>query len=542
MLTNPVREWRHCRIVGKQAWRARAPASLAVRARQIVARLRANDLPNNASRSPSRTQLQAINIFTRLNYSGLSIEFARSMSHPSPQLPTDSTTPRLLEGWPDWSILIVDDEPGMRNFLVKTLVPRCRTVLSAGSAEEGAEFLQAQHVDLVILDISLPGQSGVGWLKTLREGGYRGHVILITAFADLETAIEALRAGASDFILKPFRVPQILNAIKHCFEASRLQRENYVLKHTLSWKTGGATGLVGGSATLRALRESLPRVAAVDSTVLLQGESGTGKELVARALHAMSPRAAGPFVPVNCASMSAELMESTLFGHAKGAFTGAVSARDGLFYYAQGGTLFLDEVAELPLPLQAALLRAVEDLRIRPVGSTQLIPVNVRIMAATNRSLLQEVAAGRFRKDLYYRLQVVDMTLAPLREHKEDIADLVQHFIRHLAPGMGVAPLAITPAQMDYLMQYHWPGNARELRNLVERSLILGELNVSALYGAAPAAVQGATPAATNLQILEKQHIQAVLDSVQGDKTRAAELLGISRRTLERRCAEWATA
>jgi len=451
---------------------------------------------------------------------------------------TDTLPSRPVEGWPDWSILIVDDEPGMRNFLVKTLVPRCRTVHSAGSAEEGAEFLQSLHVDLIILDISLPGQSGVAWLKTLREGGYRGHVILITAFADLDTAIEALRAGASDFILKPFRVPQILNAIKHCFESSRLQRENYVLRHTLSRQSGSATGLIGSSAYMRALRESLPRVAAVDSTVLLQGESGTGKELVARALHALSPRASGQFVPVNCASMSAERMESTLFGHAKGAFAGATTARDGLFYYAQGGTLFLDEVAELPLPLQAALLRAVEDLCIRPVGSTQLVPVNVRIMAATNRSLQHEVDAGRFRKDLYYRLQVVDIALQPLREHKEDIAELVQHFMAHLVAGKGIAPLEITPTQLDYLLQYHWPGNARELRNLLERSLIVGELNVSALYGAAPVST-GAL--ATNLHQLEKQHIQSVLDSVQGDKTRAAQLLGVSRRTLERRCAEWAS-
>ena len=303
----------------------------------------------------------------------------------TPVKPNSPDTPpvRPIEGWPDWSILIVDDEPGMRNFLVKTLVPRCRTVHSAGSAEEGAQYLQAQHFDLIILDITLPGLSGVGWLKALRESGYRGHVILITAFADLDTAIEALRAGASDFILKPFRVPQMLNAIKHCFESSRLQRENFVLRHTLSRQTGSASGLIGNSAYMRGLRETLTRVAAVDSTVLLQGESGTGKELVARALHALSPRAAGQFVPVNCASMSPEHMESTLFGHAKGAFAGASAARDGLFYYAQGGTLFLDEVAELPLALQAALLRAVEDLCVRPVGSTQLVPVNVRIMAHT---------------------------------------------------------------------------------------------------------------------------------------------------------------
>ena len=461
-----------------------------------------------------------------------------------PAQPANDKTP---EGWPFWSLLIVDDEPGMRSFLVKSLVPRCHGVMEAGSAEEGAEMLKAHHVDLIILDISLPGRNGVSWLKELREQGFSGQVILITAFADLETAIEALRAGASDFILKPFRVPQILNAVKRCFESSRLTRENYVLRHTLSAKIDSGSGLVGRSPVMAGLRQSLGRIAAVNSTVLLQGESGTGKELVARALHNLSPRAGGPFVPVNCASMSPELIESELFGHAKGAFTGATQARDGLFYYAQGGTLFLDEVAELPLPLQATLLRTLEDLKIRPVGSTQLLPVNVRIIAATNRDLLAEVNAGRFRKDLYYRLQVVEITLAPLREHKQDIADLVHHFMAQLVPVLRVAPLEITPAEMDYLMQYDWPGNARELRNLIERSLILGSLNVSALFSlgnpTAPSpSISGQDPRATDLQTLEKQHMRSVLDSVQGDKTRAAQLLGISRRTLERRCAEWALA
>jgi transcriptional regulator with PAS, ATPase and Fis domain len=298
---------------------------------------------------------------------------------------------------------------------------------------------------------------------------------------------------------------------------------------------------------MRTLSQSLARIAAVNSTVLLQGESGTGKELVARALHHMSPRAQGPFVPVNCASMSPDLIESELFGHAKGAFTGATKARDGLFFYAQGGTLFLDEVADLPLPLQATLLRALEDLKIRPVGSEQLLPVDVRIIAATNRSLKDEVAAGRFRKDLYYRLQVVEIALPPLREHKEDIEDLVQHFMSQLVPVLGVVPLQISPAEMAYLMQYDWPGNARELRNLIERSLILGTLNVSALFSLGKTdsinftqseASQGRRT--TDLQTLEKQHILSMLESVQGDKSKAAELLGISRRTLERRCAEWA--
>jgi DNA-binding NtrC family response regulator len=456
----------------------------------------------------------------------------------SPAL-TDNS--KMAEGWPYWSILVVDDEPGMRNFLVKTLAPRCQTVLEAGSAEEGAALLRGNHVDLIILDIALPGRNGLEWLKDLREHGYTGQVILITAFADLDTAIEALRAGASDFILKPFRVPQILNAVRRCFESARLARENFVLRHTLSRSQFADNGLIGRSPQIAELSASVRRVAPVNSTVLLQGESGTGKELVARALHALSPRAQGPFVPVNCASVSPEQMESELFGHAKGAFAGATRARDGLFYYAQGGTLFLDEVAELPLPLQATLLRALEDLKIRPVGSQQLQPVNVRIIAATNRDLQQEVAEGRFRTDLYYRLQVVELRLPALRDHKEDIPDLVAHFNARLAPLLGAQPLELTPAETDYLLQYDWPGNVRELRNLIERSLILGALNVSALYAMdrrRRAAAQANLP--TELQALEKQHILTVLDSVQGDKTRAAHLLGISRRTLERRCAEWA--
>jgi len=260
---------------------------------------------------------------------------------------------------------------------------------------------------------------------------------------------------------------------------------------------------------------------------------------VARELHARSARASGPFVPVNCAAVSPELIESELFGHAKGAFTGATRARDGLFHYAQGGTLFLDEIAELPLPIQATLLRAIEDLTIRPVGSEQQVPLNLRIIAATNRQLSEEVAAGRFRKDLYFRLQVVELTLPPLRQHKEDIPALVAHFMGQLAPTLGKERLVISEQEIAFLQQYDWPGNVRELRNLIERSLILGSLNVSALYPTQPVR---SVPEVTDLQTLEKMHILSVLEAVQGDKTRAAQLLGVSRRTLERRVAEWGGA
>ena len=452
----------------------------------------------------------------------------------------DTDAPARMEHWPHASLLVVDDEPGMRNFLHKTLAPRAGLVLTAASAEEAEQLLQRHRFDLLVLDITLPGKSGITLLQELRAAGNPCEVVLITAFADLETAIEALRAGAGDFLLKPFRVAQVLGAVKHGLERARLKRENWVLKRALHRRAplpdGLADGLVGGSIVIKGLQAALHRVASVDSTVLLTGESGTGKELAALALHHLSPRAAAPFVPVNCATVSPALIDAELFG---------APGRDGLFIYAQGGTLFLDEVAELPLPLQATLLRVLETRRMRPVGSEQEIPVNARIVAASNRPLRVEVDAGRFRADLYYRLQVVEITLPPLAAHKEDIPDLVAHFIDTLAPQLGVAPIDVSDDEMRYLQQYGWPGNVRELRNLIERSLIVGTLNVSALYqglARTQPLPRAALDGPTDLHTLEKRHILAVLESVDGDKTRAAQLLGISRRTLERRCAEWAVA
>ncbi len=454
---------------------------------------------------------------------------------------TPSATPSDGERWPLAAVLVVDDEPGMRHFLERTLQARVGHVACAGSAEDADELLRRHRFDLVVLDIALPGKSGLQWLRELRDAGVGSEVVLITAFADLDTAIEALRAGASDFILKPFRITQVLNALKHSLERARLKRENWVLKRALWQRTPPADGLVGRSLAITQLRETLQRVAAVASTALLTGESGTGKELAALALHRLSGRH-GPFVPVNCATISPASIEAELFGTAPAQ---GERGRDGLFVYAQGGTLFLDEVSELPSAVQAALVRVLDDRRVRPVGGEQLIPVDVRIVAASNRDLSQAVAQGKLRADLYYRLQVVEIALPPLRSHKEDIADLVEHFIATLAPQLGVEPIDITVDELDYLTQYGWPGNVRELRNLIERSLILGALNVSALYqGLAqpPADAAAHTALPTDLHTLEKMHISAVLDSVGGDKTRAAKLLGISRRTLERRVSEWAQA
>jgi DNA-binding NtrC family response regulator len=466
-----------------------------------------------------------------------------------PKTPAATAVNEPVERWPLSSVLVVDDEPGMRHFLQKTLAPRTAQVMAAGSAEEAQQLLAQHRFDLLILDITLPGRSGLELLKDLREQGNACEVVLITAFADLDMAIAALRAGAGDFLLKPFRTTQVLAAVRAGLERGQLKRENWLLRRALSQRAAGAGALVGRSIAMRGLQAAIERVASVDSTVLLTGESGTGKELAAQTLHGLSPYASGPFVPVSCARLAPETLEAELFGQAPGA--AGDTPRDGLFVYARGGTLFLDEVAELPLPLQATLLRALETRRIRPRGGLQEIPVEARIVAATNRPLDAEVRAGRFRKDLYYRLQVVEIRLPPLRAHKEDIADLVRHFVATLAPRLGVPPIEVSDDELRYLREYDWPGNVRELRNLIERSLIVGALNVSALYqslartqGTPGVAPQPAAPGAvlsgpTDLQTLEKRHIQAVLASVGGDKTRAAELLGISRRTLERRAAEW---
>ena len=447
--------------------------------------------------------------------------------------------------WSWASVLVVDDEPGMVHFIERTLQPLVGQLMTAGSAEDAASLLDRHRFDLIILDISLPGQSGLDWLKALRAAGHGLEVVLITAFADLESAITALRAGASDFILKPFRIPQVLNSVRQCLDRAQLKRENFLLRRTLRQQAPTPGALIGSSLVIRGLQEALRRTATVDSTVLLTGESGTGKELAALALHHGSARATGPFVPVNCATLSGQQAEEELFGS---------PGRDGLFVYAQGGTLFLDEVAELPLSQQASLLRALEERRIRPVGSRQEIPVDVRIVAATNRPLEGEVAAGRFRKDLFYRLQVVEIRMAPLRAHKEDIPKLVPHFITVLCARLGLPPIAVTPEELRYLQAYDWPGNVRELRNFIERSIILGSLNVSALYPPmpkadephpaaahqAPSAVGASLEPVTDLPTLERRHIESTLASVGGDKGRAAQLLGISRRTLERRVAEWA--
>jgi len=452
----------------------------------------------------------------------------------------DHTPPqRQSELKPGASVLVIDDEPGMRSFLQRALARHFALVETAGDTQEAQGLLGRCHFDLLISDIRLPGMNGVQWVQDLRDQGSSLDVIFITAHADLETAIAALRAGASDFILKPFRVEQLLAAVNRCTERRKLSRENYLLhretdrRHTLD-------GIVGSCDPMKAVCAVINRVAPLRSTVLIQGESGTGKELAARAIHERSGRP-GSFVAINCGAVSHELLESELFGHVKGSFTGAHQAREGLFSFAHGGSLFLDEIGEMPLGMQAKLLRVLEEKTIRPVGGNQETPVDVRIIAATNRDLGSEVAAGRFREDLFYRLNVVAVRLPPLRERPEDIPDLVRFFLDHLSMELGLPSPGMDAWDLEQLRRYDWPGNVRELRNVIERCLLLGR-RPGQCISADQTVAGGPSPAVEpdlSLQALEKRHILNILETCEGNKSAAARKLGVSRKTLERKLKAW---
>ncbi len=378
------------------------------------------------------------------------------------------------------SILVVDDEPGMRNFLVRILKPRCKRLDEAANAEEASRKLDDGHFDVVILDNVMPGKRGIDWLVEQRSVGLFADVILMTAYADLDTAIQALRAGVVDFVLKPFRSNQLLNAVSRCLDRMRLKRENDVLRYELKSSSDQSLlrdKLIGNSRAIGDVRETIARVAPLPTSVLLTGQSGTGKEVAARSLHALSSRAGKLFVPVNCCAIPADVIESELFGHLKGAFTGAATARQGLFMHAQGGTLFLDEIGELPLGLQSKLLRVLEDRRVRPVGSEREFPVDIRLVFATNADLQRCIDAGTFRADLYFRINVMQIHLPPLQDRDGDVHELAVLFMRRLSQQLGMPPVAITDEVRASLSGYSWPGNVRELRNLVERALILGPLS-----------------------------------------------------------------
>ena len=433
------------------------------------------------------------------------------------------------------SVLVVDDEPGMRNFLVKILAPRCKRVEQAANVVDASKLLDEKHFDIVILDNIMPNTNGLDWLKEQRKRGFFADAILITAFADLDTAIEALRAGVADFVLKPFRSNQILNAIARCLDRQELRRENYLLKYELSVENMCVRGrLIGRSEEISKIRDTLNRIAPLPTSVLFTGHSGTGKEVAARTLHSLSEHANKPFVAVNCAAISAEAIANELFGELTSSAEGQAPHRNGLLFHARGGTLFLDEIAEMPLPVQGALLRVIEDLRIRPIGSMREVPLNLRFMFATNADLEQAVAEGRFRADLYHRINVVNVRMPRLIKRKGDILELSSMFMRKFSESLGVPPLPLTEGVLLKLSSYGWPGNVRELRNLIERSLILGAFppEFNDAVHAEPGLVD-------SLEAVERRHILTVLSECKGNRAEAARRLGVSRKTVDRKCAMW---
>ena len=448
-------------------------------------------------------------------------------------------------------ILVIDDERNTREGLRDAFEDKYEMLL-ADSAAAGLELLRKRHIDIVLTDLRMPGMDGMAFTQEVAAWPEAPLIIMLTAYGSVQTAMAAMRAGAYDYLTKPVKLDDLEMMIDRGLAVLRERR------------SGGAVapagtenaGIIGSSPAMKAVLEEARQVADARSTVLITGESGTGKELFAHALHAWSPRAAKPFVAVHCAALNENLLESELFGHEKGAYTGANERFIGRFERADHGTLFLDEIGEISLPTQVKLLRVLETRSLERVGGSATIPVDVRLVAATNRDLPAMVREGTFREDLYYRLNVVNLRLPPLREHREDIPQLLEHFLKSAADDNGKAVSGITADAMAVLNSYDWPGNIRELRNCVERMVVLarGKLLtisdipreiVDALAGADSAAAPAvtasssaagpATPPVLDIHANERTAIRQALEQAGGNRTKAAEILGISRRTLQRK-------
>ena len=458
----------------------------------------------------------------------------------TPHKPADESQAR---GRRPLSVLLVEPDSVRSEQLKRALKPVCALVEAAPTPQHAEALSQRCHFDLFVVTLSQPGSRILEWLQVLRDRGESAEIVLTCEYADVDTAISALRAGASDLLVKPFRDEQLIEAIRRCLRRRRQLHENY-LSRSVKPRDPSAEGLIGESPAIRRVLDVIERVAATSSTLLLQGETGTGKELIARALHQRSGRK-GQFVAVNCGAIPSELLDSELFGHIRGAFTGAHMSRSGLFVCADNGTIFLDEIGELPWPMQANLLRVLEERRVRPVGSNQERAVNCRVIAASNAPLEARVRDGVFREDLHYRLNVLPIHVPALRERIEDIPLLIAHFMRLLSPELGTPPMPVSPQEVKRLQEYRWPGNVRELRNLVERSLLLGKPLLECCdwdEGGDPdrdAGTRQPFPLTLSLAEVSKQHVLGMLKSVGGNKSEAARRLHISRKTLERKIQVW---
>jgi len=439
------------------------------------------------------------------------------------------------------NIVIVDDELGLRHTLTLILDAEGHQTRAAGDGEAALAMLADRDADIVLCDVRMPKLDGLGFLERYRRASGRALVIMMSAYGDDDAALDAMKRGAYDYIQKPFRADQVLLVLQKAIEREGLRRQLRELHEQLA-ALQAPDRIVGNSESLRQAVALARKVARHPSTVLVTGESGTGKELIAQLIHAESPRARDPFVPINCGAIPEALLESELFGHARGAFTGATDQRSGLFEEANGGTLFLDEIGEIPPPLQVKLLRALQEGEVRRVGDNNPRPVDVRVIAATSRDLERDVTEGRFRSDLFYRINVVRVQLPPLRDRRDDIPLLARHFVERFNHKLGLSVSGFTAAAMKALTEYAWPGNVRELENVIERAVIMAEgprVDVDHLPAAVrtPSAEAPANPdldlsVKRRVQVLERHLIERALKQTGGNRTRAARLLELSPRAL----------
>ncbi|WP_426416354.1 sigma-54-dependent transcriptional regulator [Aestuariirhabdus sp. LZHN29] len=440
------------------------------------------------------------------------------------------------------SILLLD-ETHDQQAVMQSLKQSSGLLEQTNDLETARALLKRCHFDLIIVNLDLFSSITDEWERILRHYSDHSDIICLSEQRDSELAIRVLRAGGADLLHKPCTINEIMRSVQYCLERRSKERHSYLRS---PWQQERLTNseLIGDSSAINEVSEIITRVAPTPSTILIQGESGTGKELAARAIH-MQSRRKGAFVAINCSAIAPDLMESELFGHQRGAFTGAQQARDGLFVHAHGGTLFLDEIGEMPLSMQAKLLRVLEERCIRPVGGDKQVPIDVRIVAATNRNLEHESQNGNFREDLYYRINILTLTMPPLRDRPEDIPPLVHHFVGKLSGELSVPEIPLSHADLTQLQQHDWPGNIRELRNFIERCLLLGKLPLNYLRQENPAPQDTAPgagyPSEWDLERVIRRHTEQVLQHTNGNKSEAARQLGISRKTLERKLQAWAT-